>query len=859
MHGRGTVGLVRSGPIAIREAMGRMLSRWVLLALLAELILAVVDLSIDHTSVLTSVYLVPVLALALVETGERTAALATVAFLLAVLSGIGHGNALTSAHVYRMAIVAGAGALGALGATFRSRALLARDRMEMLASVGEIADGTRAIDDALRRLADVLVPGAADLCELIVLDGDEARSAVTRLYGATEDAELARAQRPSALNSAALAEIPAGEGLFLRSLPRTSMPAGSPLAEAVAGLRAVGMTSAILSPVRASAETVALLVMAVGPSGRRYRAEDLRFAQTVGSRAALAIQNARLVGELGETHQRLEAIVGSLADAVTIRHVSGQLIYANAAALSSMDLAPNEDIRERDPVALFNQFIVTDERGQSLPMDRLPSVRLLAGEEPEPLVLRFVHGASGVEQWRVLKATPLYDAHGQLEAAVTIIEDVTASKRAELRSALLSQASAVLASSLDYEQTLTNVAWLAVPDIADWCAVDVVDEHGDRQRVVTAHRDPAKLELARRLQALEPEEIDPERGLGAVLRTGKGRLVRTIEEGTLAAGARSAEHLELRRQLQARSGLVVPLHGANRVVGAMTLVSAESGRTFSEEDLSFAEQLAARAGVAVENARLYSERSRIASILQHSLLPEALPRIEGWEVASLYRPASLAGEVEVGGDFYDAFATEAGWLLLIGDVTGKGVEAAAMTALVRHGARFVADYAPDPAEILARLDWSLRQQRSLSLCTALCLLIDGERIAFASAGHPLPLLVTDDGVRPVGHAGSMLGAFEDGDWPTHVVGLRPSEVLLLYTDGVTDTVGDAGRFGEQRLYRTMAECGPLAPNELLDCLDKALSRFQVGSQADDTAALALRLAGQPLRATRSAPERRAGS
>jgi serine phosphatase RsbU (regulator of sigma subunit) len=149
--------------------------------------------------------------------------------------------------------------------------------------------------------------------------------------------------------------------------------------------------------------------------------------------------------------------------------------------------------------------------------------------------------------------------------------------------------------------------------------------------------------------------------------------------------------------------------------------------------------------------------------LQPSLLPEALPAIAGWEVASLYRPARTGGEVAVGGDFYDAFEIERGWLMLIGDVTGKGIEAAAMTSLVRHGARFIGEQLPEPAGILARLDAALRRQSSLSLCSALCMRIEGDHLCFASAGHPLPLVVTDDGVRAVGRAEPVLGAFPDNE------------------------------------------------------------------------------------------------
>ncbi|HEY6398847.1 MAG TPA: SpoIIE family protein phosphatase, partial [Solirubrobacteraceae bacterium] len=523
-------------------------------------------------------------------------------------------------------------------------------------------------------------------------------------------------------------------------------------------------------------------------------------------------------------------------------------VYANRAALDSMGFSSPEEIREADPGALFNRYRVTDEAGNPLRMDDLPSMRLLRGQEPTPLLLRFFELETGEEQWRLLKATPLFDRDGNVEATVTIIEDATASKRVEIQTNFLSRASEILASSLDYEETLRNVAWLAVPEISDWCVVELLDEQGLRQQVVAAHPDPSKRLLAERMREFDPNPRELPSGLREVVRTGVSALVPDITEEMLQGAARSSEHLDALRELQMRSVILVPMRAGARTVGGMTLVMAESGRRFTEDDLRFVEQIAARAAVAVENSRLYTRRSQIATTLQQSLLPEALPEIAGWEIAALYRPARVGEEVEVGGDFYDAFRWERGWMMLIGDVTGKGVEAAAMTSLVRHGARFVGEHLPDPAQIFARLDAALRQQAALSLCSALCVRIEDDRIILASAGHPLPMLVTDDGVRTVGSAGPVLGAFDNAEWPIEEIVLRPNQILLMYTDGVTDTVGTFGRFGERRLAQTMARCGPLAADQLLGCLDKALTDFQSGLQADDTAALALRLAPEPAEA-----------
>ena len=143
-----------------------------------------------------------------------------------------------------------------------------------------------------------------------------------------------------------------------------------------------------------------------------------------------------------------------------------------------------------------------------------------------------------------------------------------------------------------------------------------------------------------------------------------------------------------------RAVMMVPMVAGGRVIGVISFVSAESGRRFAQADLELAEELGRRAGTAVENARLYRERSHIAATLQRGLLPEELPAIPGLRLASLYRPAGE--ENLVGGDFYDAFPTAAGWMLLVGDVTGRGAEAAALTGQARHTLRTAGMLLGDP-------------------------------------------------------------------------------------------------------------------------------------------------------------------
>jgi PAS domain S-box-containing protein len=545
---------------------------------------------------------------------------------------------------------------------------------------------------------------------------------------------------------------------------------------------------------------------------------------------------------LRDSEERLFVVMDALAEAVTIRGTDDHLIYANRAALDQLGFYSIEELRDADPQALMGPYETIGEDGREIRMEDLPSVRLLRGEEPEPLLLRSVHRTTGVELWALLKATALRDAEGSIEAAVTIIEDVTASKRAALRMEFLAQAGQVLASSLDYQQTLRNVAGLVVPRIADWCGVDLFSEEGDREPVAVAHVDPGKLEMAERLRSFEPEQLDPNQGLGLVRRTGESALYTEIPDHLLVEAAVDEEHLALLRAVGMRAVLIVPMKVRDRTIGALTMVSAESGRTFDQGDLEFAEQIAERAALAVENARLYSERSEVARTLQDSLLPEALPEIPGWEIAALYRPAGHGSEV--GGDFYDMWETDEEWLVMIGDVTGKGVSAAALTSLVRYTARAASDFDRSPERILARVDAALRRRPELSVCTALCLRLSLGRGAVASGGHPLPLLLSQAGITQLGAPGTLLGAFPDAGRPETSFALRPGETLVAITDGVTDTVGrDGERFGMERLRRVLGEVRDEPPATVRGHVMQALESFQVGPQADDTAIVAMRFNG----------------
>jgi PAS domain S-box-containing protein len=536
-----------------------------------------------------------------------------------------------------------------------------------------------------------------------------------------------------------------------------------------------------------------------------------------------------------------EELLETLGEAITIRDRNDVPIYANRAALELLGFSSLAELQGHGLRAVMDDYIVHDEDGNPVTMSDIPSVRLLRGETPEPLLLHSVNRQTGTARWELLKTAPLHDRDGQLVAAVTVIEDISAVKAAEVHTRILAESGRLLASSLDYQQTLRNVANLAVPEFADWCMVELVAGGSRRDQVVVAHRDSHQRDLAIRMRALEPPELSDRAAVTRVVRTGSSEFFFDVPDEHLIRVARSEEHLQFLRALAVRSAIVVPMHVGARTIGAMSFFTSESQRRFTREDVALAEQLGRRAAVAVENSRLHTTLTRVSETLAQSLRPSELPDVPGWEIAALYRPAGAEQRIEVGGDFYEVFETGGASLVLIGDVTGHGVAAATLTAMLRHGARFASRIEPAPAAILRRLDEELQQRPDSAMCTAMCARLHDGRIELSSAGHPPALLVTRAGTvteSPV--PGPLLGAFKDSQWQQETVPVEPGQLVLLYTDGVTDASGDRERFGGDRLRRLLSEHAGSSPERLLEHLDRALEQFRGGQPTDDVAALALR-------------------
>lgn len=726
------------------------------------------------------------------------------------------------------------------------------DRLTLLAEVGRIADGTLLLGETVQQLLDLIVPAFADVATLdVVAATGEMRRLGARVADpqrAEMEAALLRRHQSGDRSIGVLRTIATGESQLLSPMPDRALQTISTSAADLDLLRSLRLRSTMYVPLRARGRTLGALACSTARSGRTFSAADVQFAEVLSSRIGMALDNAGLSETVSGLERRLEVTLAHLAAAVLVRDADGRLVFANPAAAELLGVGTVERLFATSAEQLMTLFEPFDERGRPLSLQDLPSTRALHGERPAPLVVRSTVRATGRVRWLLHKATPVFDSDGTLSLAVNIIEDITEAKRAELAQRLLAEAGKELASSLDYQQTLRRVARLAVPELADWCGVSIRGPGDALQQVAVAHTDPAKVALAREFGQRYPTRVDSAGGAARVLRTGRAEFVPMITDDLLAGMRLTPEQLRLVRDLGMRSVVIVPLAIPGRApFGTLTLVMAESGRTFDEDDLAVAEELGRRAATAVENARLYTERSRIATSLQQSLLPPTLPVVPGFQMDSLYRPAGAHSDV--GGDFYDAFAIPQGWMVVVGDVTGHGPEAAALTSLARYTLRTAARLLDDPVAAVAHLNAALLERPQLSLVSLCCAVLrdhGGETSAdVVLAGHPPPYHVSAGRAHPVGAPAQLLGIDEAGRWTTGRVVLRPDDLLVLFTDGVIDTVGEHERFGEERLAATLGAATDAA--DVIARVDATLSAFGRGPQRDDLAVLAVHRVATPPR------------
>ncbi|MFH9013663.1 SpoIIE family protein phosphatase [Streptomyces sp. NPDC017943] len=423
----------------------------------------------------------------------------------------------------------------------------------------------------------------------------------------------------------------------------------------------------------------------------------------------------------------------------------------------------------------------------------------------------------------------------------------------------LVEASDLLAGTLDRDQTLALMAQMTVPTLATWCAVyTIADQSSEPDLSYVLHEDEELIDgIKSLLSKIPPPDPVPTPGARVWPAPGenahKAALRSSMRSLGLSGGTGTQVTPGIGPTLATASAVggetvVLPLVARNRVIGMLTL-GKPADEHFRQEILELAEDLSRRAALALDNARLYSERTAISQALQRSLLPPELPSIDGVEVEVIYRAAGEGNEV--GGDFYDVFPIRDGaYGFAIGDVCGTGPNAAAVTGLARHALRLLAREGLSGPAVLERLNSAILDEGARSRFLTL---LYGEmrpqedgsaELKVVCAGHPLPLRLRQDGtVEPAAEPQPLLGVIEDLELYEETVTLGPGDVLLCVTDGVTERREGTRMLGDDGLADVLTTCTGLTAGAVAARIMRAVERFASDAPSDDMAILAMRVPG----------------
>src|SRR5215210_6597698 len=418
-----------------------------------------------------------------------------------------------------------------------------------------------------------------------------------------------------------------------------------------------------------------------------------------------------------------------------------------------------------------------------------------------------------------------------------------AAEIARARAEALAEASTALGSSMRTSRVLERLVEAAVPALADFCSVHLVDERGI-DAIAVAAADPAQEAVARALAQRQGADPAAHVGPAAVARTGRAEVNPRITSDDLVREGVDPGERELLERLGIGSAVILPLTARGAVLGSLTLaMGSASGRAYTEDLIGLAGSLAASAGLALDNARLFAEQAQVTAALQRTLLPAELPYVPGVQLAARYRAAGRSNDV--GGDFYDIFdAADGEWAIVIGDVVGKGAAAAAITSLVRATLQAAILRGDGPEAALALADEALRRRPAIAFCSALhgrVQAMEGRaEIRLLAAGHPPPLVLRADGtLEEVEVQGTLLGVSPEPEFGETTVRLHPGDTLLMYTDGATELRGDDPWRGEQALRDSVRAGAGDTPAELLERVEHAALVHSRGQLRDDLALLAI--------------------
>jgi serine phosphatase RsbU (regulator of sigma subunit) len=402
---------------------------------------------------------------------------------------------------------------------------------------------------------------------------------------------------------------------------------------------------------------------------------------------------------------------------------------------------------------------------------------------------------------------------------------------------LLDEVRTGLSGSLNLRRTALRLLTMIRPRLADWGVVVLPGDRPGALRVVGGDDAGFHVDVSR-------ASVD-ELGLGRVLRSGSTELLHVMRDGDAEADlARMIPHPRLVSEaatMRPADLLGVGLTARGTTIGALVMIRGQ-GRGFDTEDVALAERVATHAAMALDSARLYEERGRVASVLQSSLRPPSLPEIDGVRLAARYRPA--AEHLDLGGDFYDVHGEGVDWLLALGDVCGKGVEAAALTGRTRQSIRTAAYFDRRPEVLLGALNKVLFDEHTRQFVTVVCARMrrDREHLTFdvAAAGHPAPIVLRAGGrVEQVDVYGTAAGMVAEVEYRSVSVQLDHGDTMLMFTDGVDEALGADGQYGVDRLLALLPAYAGADPEVICEAIEQSVVEYLDGRGHDDIALLAV--------------------
>lgn len=506
----------------------------------------------------------------------------------------------------------------------------ARRRLAFLSEASTLLAASLDLETTLSSVAKLAVPELSDWCvvDLLEPDGVIRRLKVAHADPAKEDSARQLEQLTGRLDdkgNIVSATLRSGKASLASTVDETMLTKAARDQRHLEVLRELGIRSHMIVPLIARGRPLGALTFVSSDSGRRYTPDDLALAEELALRIAVALDNAQLYKEAREAERRgaeaaalLDTSLNQAPIGFAVWDLNLRYLRVNRAMADMHGLKPTEfpgrTVRDLFP-RLAEQFEGALRR--TLQSGEPVSNQLLAGQL----------GVGSGPSWQWLASVyPVRVGAGEIVAIGALVTDITARRHDEEVRRFLAEAGELLVASLDYRTTLESVAKLAVPYLADWCSINLVEEDEALVSVAISHADPTKVELARKLRRHYPLDANSNRVVNRVLRTGRPELMPEVDPGVISATSVDDADVELLSALQPVSYICVPLVARGRTLGAITFLSAESGRTYGEPDLAVALDLARRAALAVDNARLYREarraietRDRFLTIAAHEL------------------------------------------------------------------------------------------------------------------------------------------------------------------------------------------------------------------------------------------------